>query len=76
MAELRVLDDRPVNSDALQLAEATVERIKSGEVIAVAIVEVRRERTVAIAYSRSDQYHLLNSGAARLANRIASEPED
>lgn len=75
VATLKVASD-PVNQDALELAEQTVERIKAGEVIAVAIIEVRKARTVATAISASSAYHELNSGAARLAARLANDPED
>lgn len=60
-----------VNDDAIELVEGLLERLRSGDALAVAIVEVRRDREVATAYSASDQYHYLNSGAARLAARLA-----
>lgn len=65
-----------VNKDALCLAEETVERLKRGEVIAVAIIEVRKAGTVATAVSKSSCYHALNSGAARLASHLASLPDN
>jgi len=65
-----------VNREAIELAEEVLERLRSGETIAFAVIEVRKARTVGTAYVAADQYHLLNSGAARLAVRIASEVDD
>lgn len=61
------------NAEALRLVEDVAERLRSGESIAVALVEVRKGRTVATAWSQPPDgaYHLLNSGAARLASRLA-----
>lgn len=61
------------NADALKLVEDVAGRLRSGESIAVALVEVRKGREVATAWSQSPDgsYHLLNSGAARLAARLA-----
>ena len=60
------------NLDALEMIEGIASRIKSGETVAVGAVEVMRDRGVATSYSNGS-YHLLNSGAARLASRLASE---
>lgn len=66
---------RPVvNDDALKVAKELVEQIERGEVVACAIVAVRRARTVATTVSRSDCYHELNSGSARLAAMMANDP--
>lgn len=65
-----------VNDDAVSLIKETLERAEKGEVIAVAIVEVRKARTVATAFSKSHSYHELNSGAARLAASLASAPDE
>jgi hypothetical protein len=63
-----------VNSDAIALVEGTLERLKSGKVIAVAVVEVEADSgSVGTHYSKADSYHHLNSGAARLAARLANE---
>ena len=61
------------NADAIALIEGVAERLRSGETTSVAIVEVLRGRQVAMAWSQSadGSYHLLNSGAARLAARLA-----
>jgi len=61
------------NTEALKLVEDVAERLRSGESIAVALIEVRKGRTVATAWSQPPDgaYHLLNSGAARLAARLA-----
>ena len=63
-----------VSEDALELAEQILARVRNGETVGLAVVEVRRDRSVACAWSQGDSYHRLNSGAARLANRLASEP--
>lgn len=63
------------NDDAIALVEGLLERLKAGEAISVAIVEVLKGRTVTTAWADSPDgnYHLLNSGAARLAHRLAAE---
>lgn len=65
------------NAHALELIEACAERLRSGESIAVALVEVRKGRTVGSAWSEAPDgsYHLLNSGVARLAHRLASQSD-
>jgi hypothetical protein len=68
--------EHEVNDDAIKLAEGLLERLRSGEAIACAFVEVKRAGWVATAYSKSNSYHHLLSGACRLQNRIASEPDD
>jgi len=70
---LNVVAD-PVNESALNLVEETLARIKSGEVISVAIVEVRKSRMVATCVSKGAAYHEMNSGAARLAAQLANDP--
>ena len=67
------LAPREVNQEAIEIVEDVLARLKSGESLAVAVVEIRQGRTVGTAYSASDYYHELNSGAARLAARIAME---
>lgn len=59
------------NDDAIQLVEGLLERLRSGEALAVAIVEVQKGGNVATAFSKGLHYHALNSGAARLAARLA-----
>ena len=59
------------NSDAIALIEGTLERLRSGETVAVAVVEVLADGAVVTHYSESEYYHQLNSGAARLAARLA-----
>jgi hypothetical protein len=63
-----------VNEDAAELLRSLLARVESGEAVAVGIIEVQRGGVVATAYSnsRSGHYHALNSGAARLANRLAA----
>lgn len=65
-----------VNSDAIELVEEVLSHLRSGEAVAVAIVEVLKAGNVATSYCASQSYHQLNSGAARLAARLASEPSD
>lgn len=72
---LRVADAE-INSDAVRLLRESLERALAGDVIGVAIIEVRRARTVATAVSKSATYHELNSGAARLAAMLATSPDD
>jgi hypothetical protein len=63
-----------VNADAIELVEGMLERLKAGEVVAVAVVEVLQDRAVANHYSKSaDCYHHLMSGVARLHARMAIE---
>lgn len=66
------------NEDAIAKTRKLLERLESGETVACGIVDIRRGGTVANAYSNSEMghYHQLLSGAARLFNRIVSEPED
>ena len=62
-----------VNQDALEMAEALVERIKSGLCIDLAVVEVHSDGGVMTGYSAGSEYHRLTSGAARLAARLATD---
>lgn len=59
--------------DAVELVEELLARLKSGETVAVAIVDVRLGSAVATAWAGNEHYHKLNSGAARLSVRLASE---
>lgn len=68
--------ENDINEDAIRLLEETLERAKSGDVIAVAIIEIRKARTVATSICKSLSYHELNSGAARLAAHLASMPDE
>ena len=63
------------NPSALEIAQAALDRVKSGETVAIAVVEVLRGRAVRTSCSAGDCYHLLNSGAARLANRLAAQDD-
>ena len=80
MAEVAKLTvaEREVNEDAAEMLRSLLARVESGEVVAVAIVEVKRAGVVATGFSnsRSGHYHALNSGAARLANRLAAIADD
>lgn len=59
------------NVDAIELVEGLLERLKSGDAVAVAFAEVHADGSVATAWCKSSYYHHLNSGAATLAARIA-----
>lgn len=67
-----------VNTEAVELLSGLLERVRGGESVAVAIVEVRRGGVVSTAFanSHSGAYHALNSGAARLASRLSSVPDE
>lgn len=58
------------NKSALEMVEAVASRLRSGESVGVAIVEIGRDRSVAYGW-QADHYHLLNSGVARLAAKLA-----
>lgn len=67
-----------INEEAVEAAEEVLARLKSGEAVAFAYVLVLKGRIVATGYVKglAGCYHTLNSGAARLAHRLASEDED
>ena len=77
--DLRILhrpDPAHGTAEAVDLIEGTLRGLREGRVLAVAIVEVRANGAVATAYNgREGCYHQLSSGAARLANRLASEQD-
>jgi hypothetical protein len=62
-----------INLDAIEIIEGLLERFKSGHSVALAVVEVMAEEDAGVAtiYSKSNKYHQLCSGCARLATRIA-----
>lgn len=61
-----------VNLDAIASVEGLLARLKSGEAVAAAFVEVSAQPgVVGVYYSPSSDYHRLCSGCARLAARIA-----
>ena len=62
-----------VNREAIELVEELLADVRSGQVLAVGLVAVHQGGGVAISASQSDQYHRLNSGAARLAAKLALE---
>lgn len=70
-----VLVQQNTNQDAVELVEQLLERLWSGEVVDVALVQVTRDGSVSTVWSKGESYHRLNSGAARLANRLASEED-
>ena len=65
--------EKAPNTDAIDIVERLLARLKSGAVVDVAIVEVASDGTVSDEWSGKRSYHLLNSGAARLAHRLAAE---
>ena len=62
-----------VNDDVVALLRESLDRAEKGEVIAVALVEVRKAGTVATAHCKNNCYHALNSGASRLAFQLNSQ---
>lgn len=76
-AELKIVGPG-VNEDAVSLLEETLARVRSGETISIGIVETHRNRGVSTTYTSppGGSYHLLNSGAARLAARLANMDGD
>lgn len=61
-----------VNQDAVEMVEAVLGRLRSGETLAVGIIEHRANGGVSTIVSESKaSYHQLNSGAARLAHVLA-----
>lgn len=63
-------------SDLLELATATLQRVRDGEVQALAVVEVRRDGIVHVEVcGDDDSYHEMNSGAARLAHLVVSQQD-
>lgn len=67
---------RPVEEGVLRLAEDVLEQVKTGEIIALAVVAVHPAGNVGIRTAHNGKYHHLNSGAARLAAALAGEPPD
>lgn len=67
-----------VNHEATDRVAALLERLRAGDVVAMAFVEVARGGRVATAYSNSEMghYHSLMSGASRLQHRLASVGDD
>lgn len=63
----------PPNQDAIQVLEGILERLRSGESLAIAYVEVRQMGSVATGWADhpTGRYHFLCSGAARLLSRLA-----
>jgi hypothetical protein len=64
-----------IRHEMLELAESLLARVRAGTVVALAIVAVHRDG-VEISIAGGDYYHDLNSGAARLAHRLAGQPEE
>lgn len=67
----QIVNESFINDDAIELVSGVLERLRKGETIAVAVVEVLSAGGVGTHYSKSDKYHQLNSGVARLAARLA-----
>lgn len=66
------------NQQAIDACKQLLARLENGEAVAAAFIEVGRAGEVATAWFNSDDgcYHSLNSGAARLASRIAGVADD
>lgn len=64
-------------SDLIEHLEFLLANAQEGRITAIAVVDVNTNGVVGSAYfGIAGTYHQLCSGAARLANRIASEPSD
>lgn len=69
---LRVLPPaRMPNRDAIDMVEGLLSRLKAGDSVAVAFVDVKPGGYVATAWACGGHYHALNSGAAILAARLS-----
>lgn len=64
------------DNEVVDMLEKSLARAREGEVIGLAIIEVNRAGVVSNAYTHHKNYHSLNSGAARLAYRLAGEAGD
>lgn len=62
-----------VNADAVDMLRDALRKAEGGEVVACAVVLVAPGRVVMTASCKSNHYHELNSGAARLAAQLAME---
>lgn len=74
VARFRIAE-RSVDEDVLALAEEVVERVKAGETVSLAVVEVHPAGNVSWRRVTERNYHALNSGCARLAAAMASEQD-
>lgn len=72
-AKVVVFEPPEPNADVLELLEQAAREAIEGTASGVAVVIARRDGTVWSHYAGSD-YHLINSGIARLAARAALEP--
>jgi hypothetical protein len=61
-----------VNQSVVDVVEDALAKAKSGEATAIAVVMVLRGRETLTYVSKSNDYHMLNSGAAILAARLAN----
>jgi hypothetical protein len=59
------------SQEAIELVDGVLARLKSGESVAAAIVEVKPGGLVAQGWSGGPYHHELSSGAATLAWRLA-----
>lgn len=69
-----VQKDKPahlVDPNLIAALEGLLERAKEGKALAVGFIEVCDNGDVCTFYSKGRSYHQLNSGAARLAARLA-----
>ena len=61
-----------VDADAIERVEGLLERLRSGESVACAVVEVRPGSEIATWWPANVRHHELLSGAAALMTRLAS----
>jgi hypothetical protein len=61
------------NAEAVEIMHTHTKRVESGEVVALALVLVEQDGTVATVFSNTDKYHALVSGVATLAYRLQQD---
>ena len=64
---------KPVHQSVVHLLQEALDLALQGEVVAAAVIYVSPDQTVTSGYTGGHSYHYLNSGAARLAARLARE---
>ena len=64
------------NFEAIKTTERVLEDLKSGKIVAVGFVLIHDDLAVGTGWSQGPHYHHLNSGAARLAARLATVEDD
>lgn len=60
------------DADLVAFVQELLARVEAGQVTAVGTVEVEQGGKVCVGFCHKSYYHQLNSGAARLAARLAT----